>query len=151
MFADDVGRHGFAGAAVDRKAALVQQNDAVGKAHGEIEIVQDGDHGGAVRGASPRALHQVDLMPQIEARGRLVQQQQAGTVHGLAAGQLHQHAGEMRALLFAAGQRRQFAVAETSESDLVQCGVDQRLRARPRPLSPAPIATISSTVKGKLT
>jgi hypothetical protein len=32
-------------------------------------------------------------------------------VHGLAAAELYQHAGKMRALLFAAGQRGELAVA----------------------------------------
>ena len=59
--------------------------------------------------APPCGFHQVDLVPQVEARGRLVQQQQAGAVQRLAAGELHQHAGKMRALLLAAGQRRQLA------------------------------------------
>ena len=57
-------------------------------------------------------------MPQVEARGRLVEQQQARPVRGLAAGELHQHAGEMRALLLAARERGDDAVAERGEIDL---------------------------------
>ncbi len=79
-------------------------------------------------GAPPRGLDQIDLMPQVEARGRLVQQQQAGAVQRLAAGELHQHAGEMRALLLAAGQRRQLPVTEMRQPDLVQRRIDQPLR-----------------------
>ena len=44
----------------------------------------------------------------------------------LTAGELHQHAREMRALLLAAGQRRQLAVAEALQSHLFQCLFDQR-------------------------
>ena len=53
-------------------------------------------------GAAARGFDEVDLVTQIEARGRLVQQQEPRTVFGLAAGELHQHAGEMGALLLAA-------------------------------------------------
>jgi hypothetical protein len=45
----------------------VQHDDPVGKAHRQIEIVQDRDHGGAISRATPRGFHQVDLMPQVEA------------------------------------------------------------------------------------
>ena len=89
-------------------------------------------------------------MPQVEARGRLVEQQQAGAVRRLAAGELHQHAGEMRALLLAAGERRDDALAERAEVDLGERGLGQRVDARPR-RSPAPMRTISPTVKGNAT
>ena len=64
--------------------------------------MQDRDHGDAARGAAPRRGQQVELVAQVEARGRLVEHQHAGAVHGFAAGKLHQHAREMRALLLAA-------------------------------------------------
>jgi len=75
--------------------------------------VQDGDHRRAAASAAAGGFDEVDLVAQIEARGRLVQQQQARPMLGLAAGELHQHAGEMGALLLAARQRRQLPLAET--------------------------------------
>src|SRR5436190_7957851 len=90
--------------------------------------MQDSDHGGAALGAAPRALHQIDLVPQVEARCRLIEQQQPRTMHGLAAGQLYQYAGEMRALLLAAGQRRQLPATKTLQPDFVQRGLDQPAR-----------------------
>ncbi|KAG5733129.1 hypothetical protein E4T56_gene4260, partial [Termitomyces sp. T112] len=68
------------------------------------------------------------LAGHVERIGRLVQQQQARSVFGLAAGELHQDAGEMGALLFAAGQRRHVSLAEMRQSHFVQCSVDQRVR-----------------------
>jgi len=120
-------RHRSCRHVIGHLGAPVQHDDAVGKANREIEIVQDRDDGGAIARAPLRGFHQLDLVPQIEARGWLVQQQQAGSVHGLAARELHQHAGKMRALLLAARQGRKLAMAETGQSGLLQRGLDQRL------------------------
>ena len=68
-------------------------------------------------------------MTHVETGRRLVQQQQAGSVQRLTAGELHQDACEMRALLLAAGERRQLPIAEMRQSDLVERGIDQPLRA----------------------
>ena len=106
----------------------MEEDDSIGEPHGQVEVVQHRDHGGAVLGAKSRGLHQVDLVAHVEAGGRLVQQQQAGPMPCLAAGQLHQHAGKMRPLLFAAGQRRQLPVAEISQADFVERRIDQPLR-----------------------
>ena len=125
---DRIRRDGVAAVAVDGELAPVQQHDPVGEPHGEVEVVQDRDHGGAASRAQPCGFDQVDLVPQVEAGGRLVQQQQARAVQRLAAGELHQHAGKMRALLLAARQRRQLPVAEIFQSDFVQRRLDQRLR-----------------------
>ena len=74
-----------------------------------------------------RRLDHVELVAQVEARGRLVEQQHARSVRGLAAGELNQHAREMRALLLAARQRGDDAVAEAAEIDLGERRVDQRV------------------------
>ena len=84
---------------------------------------------------------QVELVLQVEARGRLVEQQQARAVRGLAAGKLQQHAGEMRALLLAAGERGDDAVAESRELDIGERRFGQIVDAcgragRPRPCAP---------------
>ena len=92
----------------------------------------------------------VELMLQVEARGRLVEQQQARPVRGLAAGELHQHAGEMRALLLAARQRRDDAVAERREIDVGERRSARSSIARPW-RSPAPMRTTSPTVNGNAT
>jgi len=68
----------------------------------------------------------------------------------LAERKLHQHTGEMRALLLAARQRRQLPVTEMRQPDFVQRILDERAHG-PAPRSPPPICTISSTVKGKVT
>ena len=107
----------------------MQEHDPVGKPHREVEIVQHGNDSGAVLRAPPRRLDEVDLMAHVEAGRRLIQQQQAWPMQRLAAGKLHQDAGQMRALLFAAGERRQLPVAEMRQSDLGERGIDQPLRA----------------------
>ena len=126
--ADRFGRDVSRAVAVGGEPPLLQQQDPVGKADREVDVVQDRDHGGAALGAAARALDQIDLVPQVEARCRLIQQQEPRTMHGLAAGQLYQYAGEMGALLLAAGQRRQLPAAETLQPDFVQRGVDQPTR-----------------------
>ena len=126
--ADGLGRDRLRAAAVDGELAAMQQHDPVGEAHRQIEIMQHGDHSRAVLRAPPCRLHQIDLVAHVEAGGRLVQQQQAGAVLLFAAGELHQHAGKMRALLLAAGERRQLPVAEMREPDLAQRRIDQLLR-----------------------
>lgn len=90
--------------------------------------MQDCDHRRATCRAAARGFDEVDLVAQVEARGRLVQQQKSRAVFGLAAGELHQHAGEMGSLLLAAGQCRQLPVSEMGEANLVQCGIDERAR-----------------------
>lgn len=82
-------------------------------------------------------LHKIDLVAQVEARGRLVEQQHAGTVIGFAAGQLNKNAREMRALLLAAGERRQFAVPERLQFEFGDGGVDQLLRCGTRAIARA--------------
>ena len=77
--------------------------------------MQHCDHGAAGAGAALGGFHQIDLIAQVEARCRLVQQKYAGAMFSLAARELHQDTREMRALLFAAGQRRQLAMAERFE------------------------------------
>ena len=66
----------------------------------------------AARRAFPGGRRHVELMAQIEARGRLVEQQQAGTMGLLPARELHHHARKMRPALLAAGQGGDDAVAE---------------------------------------
>ena len=78
--ADGLGGDRLGAAAVDGELAAMQQHDAVGEAHREIEVVQHGDHGRAVLRAPPRRLHQIDLVAHVEAGGRLVQQQQPRAV-----------------------------------------------------------------------
>ena len=87
--------------------------------------MQDRHHRDAALRAAAHRFQQVELMLQVEARGRLVEQQQAGAVRGLAAGKLHQHAREMRALLLAAGQRRDDAVMEGGEVDIRERGLGE--------------------------
>jgi hypothetical protein len=76
-------------------------------------------------------------MPQIEARCRFVEQQQPRPMQRLAAGELDQHAGEMRTLLLAPGQRRQLPGTEMRQPDLVQRRPDQATRRRARALAGA--------------
>ena len=118
--ADGLGRDRIRAAAVDGELATVQQHDAVGEAHCQIEVVEHGDDGGAVLRAPSRRFHQVDLVAHVEAGGRLVQQQQAGAVQLFAAGELHQHAGKMRALLLdeptsSLDMRHQIDLVETAK------------------------------------
>ncbi|MFK4626255.1 hypothetical protein ABIF50_009561 [Bradyrhizobium diazoefficiens] len=111
--------------AVGGELAAAQHDQPVGEADRQVEIVQDRDHGGAGASAAARGLDEVDLVAQIKARGWLVQQQKPRSMLGLAAGELHQHAGEMGALLLAARQRRQLPFAEMRQPHLVQRGIDE--------------------------
>ena len=93
--------------------------------HCQVEIVQDGDHGHAARGAALGRIDHVELMAQVEARGRLVEQQHPRAVRRLSASKLNQHAGEMRALLLASRQRGDHAVVEIVEVDLIERSLDE--------------------------
>ncbi len=63
-------------------------------------------------------------MPQVEARGRLVEQQRARPVRHLPAGKLHQHPRQMDALLLAAGQCGDRSLAELGNIDFGKRGLD---------------------------
>ena len=90
-------------------------------------------------------------MTQVEACGRLVEHQHAGPVHGFAAGELHQHAREMRALLLAARQRGDDALRKRREIDLAAAPSATSASMRGPRRSPAPMRTTSATVKGNTT
>src|SRR5262249_15385619 len=77
----------------------------------------------------PRRFQEIELMAQIEARGRLVQHEQAGAMDGLAASELHQHASKMRTLLLAARERGDDALAKRREIDLRKRAGDERVAA----------------------
>ncbi len=66
-------------------------------------------------------------MTDVEAGGRLIEQQDAGAVPALAATELNQHAREMHALLLAAGQGADDAAAEIREIDFGQRLLDHRI------------------------
>ena len=71
-------------------------------------------------------------------------------MRGLAAGELHQHAREMRALLLAARQRGDDAIAEAARSTCASASSTSASTAAPR-RSPAPMRTTSATVNGNAT
>jgi len=56
--------HGSCRDVIGQPSRPVQAPDPVGKAYRQIEIVQDGHHGGALAARAPRSFHEVDLMPQ---------------------------------------------------------------------------------------
>ena len=91
-------------------------------------------------GAPARRVEHDELMPQVEARGRLVEQQHARAVRGLPAGKLHQHARQMHALLLAARQGRDAPLAELADVDLGQRGLDQVVEPRSARRRPLPCA-----------
>ena len=64
-------------------------------------------------------------MAQIEARCRLIQQQNPWPAFGFAAGKLNKDAGKMRPLLLAAGQGRDDAVTQVRDIDLPQRLLDR--------------------------
>ena len=76
-----------------RDCAAVEHDDAVGRQGREIEVVQDRDHGDAPTRTAADRFDEVELVFQVEARGRLVEKKQAGTVRGFAARELQEHAG----------------------------------------------------------
>ena len=77
--------------------AAAQQDDVVGDGGGLVEVVQDDADGDAVVvGQVADQVEDLDLVAQVEVRGRLVEQQDAGV--------LREAGGQPDALQLAAGQ-----------------------------------------------
>src|SRR5882672_1851790 len=66
-------------------------------------------------------------MAQIKVRGRLVEQEQPRTMVPLATAKLNEHAREVGAMLFAAGERGDDAISECGEANLGESRFDERL------------------------
>ncbi len=100
-------------------AAAIHHHEMVGIGHGEVEIVQHDQH----RDASPRDaaghVEQRELMAEVEARDRLVEEQDLPLRDAAPGFELTEHAGELDALLFAAGER---LVAPAGEIEHPGCG-----------------------------
>jgi hypothetical protein len=95
-------RDGVARRSVGGDAAVVEHHDMLGIERREIEVVQHRDHGHAAAGTAAERCEHVDLMAQVEARGRLVEQEQARAMRLLPARELHQDAMVRRASPFPA-------------------------------------------------
>lgn len=96
-----VGDRSF-GNVIGGNSAAMDDDNAVREADREVEVMQDCDDSGAIARASAGDLDKFDLMAQVQAGGRFVQQQQSGPVLGFAASKLHENACKMCALLLAA-------------------------------------------------
>ncbi len=110
-------------------AAVSQRNEVVGVGEDEVEIVKDGEDGD-ILGHRQFAGEAEDLvlMGQVEARGGLVEQQQAARGPPSAGGglELHEGAGEVDALFFASGKGRIKAVGEGGEPNAAERGPGER-------------------------
>ena len=86
--------------------------------------------------STPRAARRLiefehrQLVAQIEPGRWLIEEQNAGAVLLQTPFELHQHAGEMRALLFAARQRRDRTIGKPAQIGFVERGVNQPLDCR---------------------
>ena len=102
---------------------LVEHDDPVGDAAGEVHLVGDHDHGHALIGERLHdAQHLADRL-RVERRGRLVEQHQR---------RLHrERAGDRDPLLLAAGELRRMLVGLLGEADLAQQLLRALLRAAP--------------------
>ena len=105
---------------IRRDAAALRDDDPIRETDSQVEIVQDGDHRRSGPGVSLCKVDQFDLMLQVEAGCRLVQQQNAVSMDPFAAHELQQGACEMGALLLGAGKGREFAVPEGRQIDFGQ-------------------------------
>lgn len=83
---------------------LGEECDTVGEHRGEVEIMHDRHHPAAGVGKVPGDLHNLQLMRDIEARNRFVEEQPAGLTGLDRLPHLAQDAGKLNALLLAAGQ-----------------------------------------------
>ena len=113
-------------------AALVEDDDPVGDAAGEIHLVRDDEHGHAFVG---ERLHDAQYLAdrlRIERRGRLVEEHQR-RLHG-------ERAGDRDALLLAAGERGRVDLALSARPHfleqrvgalLARLRVELQHRARP--------------------
>ena len=72
---------------------------------GKVEVVQDGQHAAAGRGMCARQPHDESWWARSRLAGRLVEEQVAGAAVPGRGRKLDEDAGEMDALLLAAGQR----------------------------------------------
>ena len=99
-------RHHLAGVALDRNCSMVENDDPVGKVHRQVQIVEHRNDGGVFAYTPLGDFNQIDLVAQIEARCRFIEQQEPGPKSRLSTCKLNQNARQMRALLLAAGKRR---------------------------------------------
>lgn len=97
----------------------MHHKDAVGEDGREIQIVQDGEDRAAFGGELARARENETLMREVERRRRLIQQQMPRAAVGERMPDLCEHAGEVHAVEFAAGERTAIAQAQLCD---VGCG-----------------------------
>ena len=121
-----------AGAPSATIAATIEGDDAVGGERRKVEVVEDGKDAAAGRGVLADDLHDEELMGEVEAAGRLVEEQVAGAGLIRGRGELDQRAGEMDPLLFAAGERRAVARREAGETYAVERPSDEPVGPRAR-------------------
>ena len=128
-------------------APCAQQHGVGGEAPRQVEVVQRHRHRVAVVGESAAQRQHVERVRDVEAGGRLVEQQVAGLGR--------QAAGDEHALALAARQRGRVAIGDGRDvgagHGLRRSPRDRRRRSRSnRPRwACRPIATISRTVKAK--
>ncbi len=100
-------REDVAGRAAAGDPPALQHHDPVGPGGGEGEVVQHHDDGVTRPGARARLREHVLLVPDVEGRGGLVEQQQAR--------RLREDARERRTRLLPAGQRREPALGQVQD------------------------------------
>ena len=92
-----------------------------------------------------------ELVGEIEAGGRFVEEEVAGAAVAGCGSDLNEGAGEMDALLLAAGEGRGVAGGEAREADAIESLPDKLARARRADVGGSPRRTTSSTRKAKAT
>ena len=106
----------------------MQHHKPVGKLGGEVEIVQDGKHGTTGAGEIAGDFQNGDLVADIEARGRFIEEERLSHAVFHRLRRLRQHTGKLHALLFATRKRLIGAAFETGEADAVERGAGIPLR-----------------------
>ena len=120
------------------KPAAMHDEDAVGVHGGQVEVVQDRDHAAAAPGKIAGDVHDHELVPDVEARHRLVEKQIARPAVEHRRPDLAKHAGQLHALLLAAGK----LLVETA-------GKPFEVDARQRPFRQTPVLAGAARRSGR--
>src|SRR5690606_21098656 len=133
---------------------VVHHADALGIEGGKIEIVKDGYHAAAAPGEVARYVHDAELVANIQAGNRLIEQQIARTAFQHRRPDLAKHPRQLHALLFAPRQFLVEASAEAFEVNLGEGAVGQRpflvcLRTRCAPDQAEPSYLMDREVKAQ--
>lgn len=135
---DQGGYEDLAGAALGHGLTFVKDQQPVGVLGGEVEVVEDGEDGGAAPSGLPREGEDLVLVRKIEGTGGLVEEEGLARKVLPSVLELGKHTGELHPLLLASGKGEERPVCQMSGLRLLEAF----------PHNPAVLAEIARPVVG---